>query len=64
MIFVLLKLKTNLKMKTVNKLRILFQEIDEAKSYFEIEILGNEVDKILAKNAQEPIEGITQFLLE
>ena len=51
-------------MKTVNKLKILFQKIDEAKTPPEIEVLGIEVDKILAENAQQPIEGISSFLLE
>ena len=51
-------------MKTVNKLRTIFQKIDEAKNPSEIEILGIEVDKILAKNAQQPIEGVAVFLLE
>ena len=51
-------------MKTVDKLSILFQKIDEAKTPSEIEVLGIEVDKILAENAQQPIEGIAQFLLE
>lgn len=51
-------------MKTVNKLKILFQKIDEAKTLSEIEVLGNEVNKILTENAQQPIEGIAQFLLE
>lgn len=51
-------------MKTVDKLVILFQKIDEAKNPTEIEVLGIEVDKILAENAQKPIEGIAQFLLE
>lgn len=64
MIFVFLKLKTKLKMKTVDKLRILFQKIDEAKSSFEIEILGNEVDKILVENAQQSIEDNALFLME
>ena len=51
-------------MKTVDKLRILFQQIDEAKNPSEIEILGNEVNKILAENTQQPIEGIALFLME
>jgi hypothetical protein len=51
-------------MKTVDKLRILFQQIDEAKNPCEIEVLGNEVSKILAENAQQPIEGIASLLLE
>ena len=51
-------------MKTVDKLKILFQKIDEAKNPSEIEILGNEVDKILTENAQQPIEGIAFFLME
>jgi len=51
-------------MKTVDKLRTLFQQIDEAKKPSEIEVLGIEVSKILAENAQQPIEGITSFLLE
>jgi hypothetical protein len=50
-------------MKTVDKLRILFQQIDEAKNPSEIEVLGNEVSKILAENAQQPIEGIASFLM-
>ena len=45
-------------MKTVDKLKVLFQKIDEAKNPPEIEILGNEVDKILIENAQQSIEGI------
>jgi hypothetical protein len=51
-------------MKTVDKLRTIFQKIDEAKNPSEIEILGKEVDKILAENAQQPIEGVAAFLLE
>jgi hypothetical protein len=51
-------------MKTVDTLRTLFQKIDEAKTPAEIEVLGMEVEKILAENAQQPIEGIAQFLLE
>lgn len=51
-------------MKTVDKLKILFQKIDEAKNPSQIEVLGIEVDKILAENAQQSIEGISQFLLE
>ena len=59
-----LNLKRTLKMKTVYKLRLLFQKIDEAKSSFEIEILGNEVDKILVENAQQSIEDNALFLME
>ena len=59
-----LNLKRTLKMKTVYKLRLLFQKIDEAKSSFEIEILGNEVDKILVENAQQSIEDNASFLME
>ncbi len=33
-------------MKNVDKLRILFQQIDEAKNPSEIEVLGIEVNKI------------------
>jgi hypothetical protein len=51
-------------MKTVDKLIMLFQKMDEAKNPSEIEMLGIEVDKILAENAQQPIEGIASFLLE
>ena len=51
-------------MKTVDKLRMLFNKIDEAKNPSEIEILGVEVDKILTENAQESIEGIASFLFE
>lgn len=51
-------------MKTVDKLRTIFQKIDEAKNPSEINILGIEVDKILAENAQQPIEGVATFLLE
>lgn len=51
-------------MKSIDKLRILFRKIDEAKNPFEIEILGIEVSKILSENAQKPIEGIASFLLE
>ncbi len=57
-------MKQIIKKKTVIKLKILFQKIDEAKTPSEIEVLGIEVDKILAENAQQPIEGIAQFLLE
>jgi hypothetical protein len=51
-------------MKTINQLKSLFQKIDEAQSPNEIESLGIEVNIILAQNAQEPIEGIAEFLLE
>ena len=51
-------------MKTVDKLKMLFQKIDEAKNPSEIEILGKEVDKILTENAQHPIAGIAFFLME
>lgn len=51
-------------MKTVDKLKIIFQKIDEAKNPSEIELLGIEVDKILTENAQQPIEGVATFLLE
>jgi hypothetical protein len=51
-------------MKTVDKLRTLFQKIDKAKNPSEIEVLGIEVNKILTENAQQQIEGIAQFLLE
>jgi hypothetical protein len=51
-------------MKAVDKLRKLFQQIDEAKNPSEIEVLGNAVNIILAENTQQPIEGIASFLLE
>jgi hypothetical protein len=51
-------------MKTVDKLRTIFQKIDEAQKPSEIEILGIEVEKILVENAQQPIEGVADFLLE
>ena len=51
-------------MKTVDKLRTIFQKIDEAKNPSEIEILGIEVNKILAENTQQPVEGVATFLLE
>lgn len=36
--------KRNYQMKTVDKLRTLFQKIDEAKNSAEIEVLGIEVN--------------------
>jgi hypothetical protein len=51
-------------MKTIDKLRTLFQKIDKAKNPSEIEVLGIEVNRILTENAQQPIEGISSFLLE
>ncbi len=51
-------------MKTVDTLRTLFQKIDNAKTPFEIEVLGIEIGKIIDKNGQKPIEGISLFLLE
>lgn len=51
-------------MKTVDKLRTIFQKIDEANNPSEIEILGIEVNKILAENTQQPVEGVATFLLE
>jgi hypothetical protein len=51
-------------MKTVDILRDIFNQIDEAKKSAQIESLGVEVALILEQNAQKPIEGITDFLFE
>ncbi len=51
-------------MKTVNKLKNIFKKIDEAQNPSEIEELGMEIGLILEQNAQKPIEGVAEFLLE
>jgi hypothetical protein len=51
-------------MKTVSKLKNIFKKIDEAQNPAEIEILELEVNLILEQNAQKPIEGVAEFLLE
>jgi hypothetical protein len=54
----------NQKMKTITKLKNIFKKIDEAQNPAEIEALGVEVSSILEQNAQKPIEGVAEFLLE
>ncbi|MCU0470303.1 MAG: hypothetical protein MUF58_17055 [Arcicella sp.] len=51
-------------MKTITKLKNIFKKIDEAQNPAEIEALGVEVSSILEQNAQKPIEGVAEFLLE
>ncbi len=51
-------------MKTVNKLKKIFQKIDQAQNPAEITALGHEVSEILAQNSEQPIEEVTEFLLE
>ena len=51
-------------MKTVNKLKKIFQKIDQAQNPIEIEALGLEVNAILELNARKPIDGVSEFLLE
>ena len=51
-------------MKSVNKLKNIFKQIDEAQNPAQIEALGIEVASILEQNAQKPIEGVAEFLLE
>ena len=51
-------------MKTVNKLKNIFKQIDEAQNPAQIEALGDEVALILEQNAHRPIEGVAEFLLE
>jgi hypothetical protein len=54
----------NQKMKTITKLKNIFKKIDETQNLAEIEALGVEVGSILEQNAQKPIEGVAEFLLE
>jgi hypothetical protein len=51
-------------MKTITKLKNIFKKIDEAQNPAEVEALGIEVSSILEQNAQKPIEGVAEFLLE
>jgi hypothetical protein len=51
-------------MKTVNKLKNIFKQIDEAQNPAQIEALGVGIALILEQNALKPIEGVAEFLLE
>jgi hypothetical protein len=51
-------------MKTVNKLKNIFKQIDEAQNPAQIEALGVGIALILEQNALKRIEGVAEFLLE